>query len=70
MNVLVGADASSFERFGTQLLVLVGHHVNTEREFVDICSLPSKVEDSDLGVRYTAVESRLRVWLLVLEAGL
>lgn len=28
MAILVGADASSFEGFGRELLVLIGDHVN------------------------------------------
>jgi len=64
-EILVGADTGGFEGFGTQLFVLVGHHVDAEREFVDIGTLSPKIEDTNLGVRYTTVESRLRVWLVL-----
>lgn len=37
--------------------------MNAKREFVDIGTLPSKIEDTDLGVRDTTVESRLGIWL-------
>jgi hypothetical protein len=47
------------------LFVLVGDEVNTERELIDTSTLATKVEDSDLGVGYTTVETRLRVRLYV-----
>jgi hypothetical protein len=62
-EVLVGADTGSFESLGAQLFILVGDEVDTEREFIDVCALATKVKDADLGVRYTTVEARLRVWL-------
>ena len=31
--------------------------MNAEREFVDICTLTAKVEDSDLGIGDTAIET-------------
>jgi hypothetical protein len=37
--------------------------VHTEREFIDVGALASEVEDADLGIGYTTVESRLRVGL-------
>ena len=60
LNVLVGADTGSFQRFGTQLLILVGDHVDAEREFVDICTLSTKVEDSDLWIGHSSIEPCLR----------
>jgi hypothetical protein len=37
--------------------------VNTEGKFVDICTLATEVEDTDLRVGYTTVESRLGIRL-------
>ena len=38
--------------------------MDTERELVDIGTLATKIEDSDLRVGHTTVEARLGVWLL------
>ena len=62
-NVLVGADTSRFERFRGQLLVFVGDHVDAEREFIDVRTLAAEIENADLGVRHTTVETRLGIWL-------
>jgi hypothetical protein len=70
LYVLVGADTGCFERLGAQLFVLVGHHMDAEREFVDICTLATEVEDSDLRVWDTAVEATLGVRLFISVAGL
>jgi hypothetical protein len=37
--------------------------VNAEGKFVDICTLATEVEDTNLRVGYTTVESRLGIWL-------
>ena len=37
--------------------------MDTQRELVDVRTLSAKVEDSDLGIRDTTVEPRLRVRL-------
>jgi hypothetical protein len=37
--------------------------VDAQGELVDVRTLPAKVEDTDLGVRYTTVEPRLGVRL-------
>ena len=63
MDILVGADTGSFESFGSQLFVLVGDHVHTEGELVDIGLLATEIEDTDLRVGDTTVETRLGVWL-------
>lgn len=63
VNLLVGANAGGFEGFRAQLFVLVGDHVNAKRELIDIGTLSSEIEDTDLGVRYATVESRLGIWL-------
>jgi len=62
-EVLVGANTGGLESLGAQLLVLVGHHVDAEREVIDVGALATKIEDPDLGVGDTAVEARLGVGL-------
>ena len=37
--------------------------MNAEGKFVDICTLATEVEDPNLRVGYTTVESRLGIWL-------
>ena len=56
-NVLVCANTSGFESLGAQLLILVGDQVHTAWEFVDVCALAAKIEDTDLWVWHTTVES-------------
>lgn len=63
-NVLVGADTGGFEGFGGQLLVLVGDHVDAEREFIDVGTLAPQIENADFGIGDTAVEAGLGIWLL------
>lgn len=43
---LVGADTSGFEGLGAQLFVLVGDHVDAEREFVNVRTLSAEIEDT------------------------
>jgi hypothetical protein len=62
-DVLVCTNTGSLKSFGAHLFVLVGDEVNAERELIDTSTLAAKVEDSDLGVGYTTVETRLRVRL-------
>jgi hypothetical protein len=64
-HVLVCANTGSFESLGTQLFVLVGDHVDAERELVDICLLATEIEDTNLRVGYTTVESGLWVRLVL-----
>ncbi len=56
VHSLVGTNSSSFQSFRAQLFIFVGDHVHAEREFVDICTLATKIEDADLWVRHTTVE--------------
>jgi hypothetical protein len=63
LHLLVGANSSSFEGLGAQLFVFVRDHVDAEGKFVDICTLATEVEDTNLGIWYTTVESRLWIWL-------
>jgi hypothetical protein len=43
---LVGANTSSFQSLRAQLFILVGHQVDTEREFVNVRTLPAEVKDT------------------------
>jgi len=61
---LVGANTGSLKSLGTQLFVLVGDHVDAQRELIDVRALSSEIEDTNLRVRNTTVESGLRVWLI------
>jgi len=67
-QVLVGANTGGLERLGAQLLILVGDQVDAERELVDVGTLTAQVEDANLGVGHTTVESRLRVRLVLAVA--
>jgi hypothetical protein len=60
-EVLVGANTGGLESLGGQLLVLVGDQVNAEREIVYVRALAAKIENADLGIRYTTVEPALGV---------
>jgi len=64
-HVLVGANTGGFQSLGTQLFILVGNHVDAERELVNVRTLSAKVEDTNLWVRYTTVEAGLWVWLVL-----
>ena len=64
-GLLVGANTGGFESLGAQLLVLVGDQVDAEGEVVDVGTLTTKIEDTDLGVGYTTVEPGLGVGLNV-----
>ena len=37
--------------------------MNAEWEFIDVCTLATEVEDTNLGIGYTTVESRFWIWL-------
>lgn len=69
-EVLVGADTGGLEGLGTQLLILVGHEVDAEREVVDGSALAAKIVDADLGVGDTTVEPGLRVGLRVIKLAI
>lgn len=57
IDVLVGTNSCSLECFRGQLLVLVGDHMYTEREVIDVGTLAAEIKDTDLGVRHTTVEA-------------
>ena len=63
MDVLVGTDTGGFEGFRRKLLVLIGDHVDAQREVVHAGLLTTQVEDTDLRVGNTTVEPGLRVGL-------
>jgi len=56
-EVLIGANTGGFQRFRAQLFIFVGDKVDAEREFVNVGPLATKIEDTDLGVWHTTVES-------------
>ena len=62
-QILVGADTGGLEGLGAQLLILVRDKVDAQREVVNSRTLATQVEDADLRVGHTAVESRLGVRL-------
>lgn len=68
-EVLVGADTGGLEGLGAQLLILVGHEVDAEREVVDGGTLAAKIVDADLGVGDTTVEPGLGVGLRVITVS-
>lgn len=68
-EVLVGADTGGLEGLGAQLLILVGHEVDAEREVVDGSALAAKIVDADLGVGDTTVEPGLGVGLGIIRVS-
>lgn len=62
-QVLIGADTSGLEGLRAQLFVLIGDHVDAEREVIDVRLLAAEVEDANLGIGDTAVEAGLRIRL-------
>lgn len=63
-DILVGTDTGGFESFRGELFVFVRNHVHAEGEFVYIGTLSAKIEDADLGVGDTTVETRFGVGLI------
>jgi hypothetical protein len=68
-NLLVGANTSGFESLGTQLFIFVRNEMDAEREVINTSSLSSKIENSDLRIGYTTVESGFWVWLFHCQFG-
>jgi hypothetical protein len=64
-EVLVGANTGGLESLGAQLFILVGDEVNAEGEVIDVRLLSAEIEDSNLGVRDTTVESGLGIRLVL-----
>jgi hypothetical protein len=67
-NVFVGTNTSSLESFRGQLLVLVRDEMAAEREFIDGSTFTTKIVDTNLGIRDTAVVAGLRVGLVLAVA--
>lgn len=65
---LVGADTGGLEGLRAQLLILVRDEVDAGWEFVDVGTLATKIKNADFRIRYTTVEARLRVWLVLAVA--
>jgi acyl dehydratase len=63
IHSLVGANTGGFKGLGAQLFVLVGDQVDAERELIDVRALATEIEDTNLRVWDTTVETRLRVRL-------
>jgi hypothetical protein len=47
-DVLVGADTSSFKSLTGQLFVFIGYKVSTEREFINVGTFASQIENTNL----------------------
>ena len=67
-KVFVAADTPSLESLRGELLQLVRHQVNRQRELVNSGLLTSQVEDPDLGVGDTTIESALGIGLVLTVA--
>lgn len=63
-EVLVGTYTSCLKSLGRELLVLIRDEVHAEREFIDAGTLAAQIEDADLGVGNTAVETGLWIRLV------
>jgi len=66
LHVFVGSNAGSLKCFRSDLLLLVGDQMHAAGEEVPVGSLPSAVVHTNLGVRHTTIEARLRVRLVLL----
>lgn len=62
-HVLVGANTGGLESLRRKLLILVGDQVDAEWELVNVCLLAAEIEDANLWVWDTTVETRLWVRL-------
>ena len=67
-DVLVASDTSGLQGLGGQLLELVRHKVDAERELTDRGTLTAQVERTDLGVRNGTVVTALREGLVLAVA--
>jgi len=56
-HVLVGANTSSFQGLGGELFILVGDHVDAERELVDARLLTAQVVNTNLRIGHTPAKS-------------
>ena len=60
-HVFVGTDSSGFQSFGSDLFVLIGYHYDVHWKGHDGGFLGTKIENSDLSIWNTSVESRFWV---------
>jgi len=60
-HILVGADTSGFQGLGGELFILVGDHVDAERELIDTRPFTTQVVDTDLRIGDTPAKPRLWV---------
>jgi hypothetical protein len=65
-HVLVAANTSSLKSFGRQLLQLIRHKMDTQRELVNTGLLTSQIVDPDLGVGDTTTETGFGVRFVLL----
>lgn len=56
-QILVAANAASFQRFRAELFILVRHEMHAEREIFCRCLLTTEIEDTDLRIRHTTTET-------------
>jgi len=56
-QILVATDTAGFQRFGTQLFILVGDQMHAEREIVNVGFLLAQIKDADFRIRDTAAET-------------
>lgn len=56
-QVLVAANAASFQGFGAQLFIFVGNQMNAKREIFYVSLLSTQIEDTDLWIWYTTTET-------------
>jgi hypothetical protein len=64
-NVLVARNASSFQRFARNVLLLLRHHVYSQREIIHMSLLATQIVDPDLGIGHTTAVARLDVRLVL-----
>ena len=67
-QVFVRTNTSSFQSFAGNLFVLAGNKVDTQRKFVNLRLLATKIVDTNLRVWHTTTEARLRVRLVLTVA--
>jgi len=60
-HVFVGANTGGFQGFGGELFILVGNHVDAERELIDSSPLTSQIVNTDLGIGDTPAKPRLGI---------
>lgn len=56
-QVLVAANAASFQSFGAELFIFIRHEMNAEWEILDEGSLSAQIKDTNLGVWHTTTET-------------